>query len=215
MLDPRFDAALYTVAEAGRHLDIAPSTLRYWIDEKRLVRSIPAQTRGEPTIPFYGLAEISFIRKLRDARLSLRAVTEGVQALQDDLGRDWLMRDGMAHNGRDILVKLADSDEEWQRARDNQAGISGVIDLGLEMIKFDDVGLPYRVTLPTYEGADVIIDPRFAFGQPVVESRGVRVEDIAQLFFAGEPISVVSDEFGVSPEVVEAIVRVRGRPRAA
>jgi uncharacterized protein (DUF433 family)/DNA-binding transcriptional MerR regulator len=214
-MDPRFDVPLYTVAEAGRHLEIAPSTLRYWIDEKGIVLSVPARTRGEPTLPFYALAQISFVRQLRVAGLSLRAVTEGVEALQRDLGRDWLTVDRLAHDGEDILVRLAESDDEWLRARDGQVGIQGVIAVGLAPIKFDGSGLPQRVTLAAYHGAQVIVDPRFAFGQPVVESRGVRVEDIAQLFFAGEPVSVVSDEFGVDREIVEAIIRVYGRPRAA
>ena len=38
LVDQRFEVPLYTVAEAARHLDIAPSTIRYWIDEKRIIR---------------------------------------------------------------------------------------------------------------------------------------------------------------------------------
>lgn len=214
-VDPRFDLPLYTVHEAARHLDIAPSTLRYWINEKGIVQALRAESRGDATLPFIGLAEIQFIHGLRQARLSLRAVTEGVYALRKALGRDYLRQDRLAHDGQDILVRLADEDVEWTRARDTQSGIPGVMAFGLKFITFDAKGLPERVTLRRYEGADVIVDPRFAFGQPVVEGRGVRVEDIAQLFFAGEPIRVVSEEFGVSHEVVEAIVRNYGRPRAA
>jgi uncharacterized protein (DUF433 family) len=194
---------------------MASSTLRYWIHKKGIVRSIPAQVQGEATLPFVALAEIEFVSGLRRAGLTLRAVTEGVHALKQGLGKDYLIRDRLAHDGEDILVNLAADDPEWERARDRQTGIPGVIELGLKTIAFDAAGVPERVTLSTYAGADVIIDPRFAFGQPVVEGRGVRVEDIAQLFFAGEPISVVSGEFGVAATIVEAIVRVYGRPRAA
>ena len=87
--------------------------------------------------------------------------------------------------------------------------------IGLQGIAFDESGTPQRVTLQTFEGADIIVDPRFSFGQPVIEDRGVRVEDVAQLFFAGEPISVVGAEFGIPEKVVEAIVRNYGRPRVA
>lgn len=212
--DPRFDVPLYTVQEAARHLDLAPSTIRYWIDAKQIVRHIPAEVRGEPTLPFVAIAEIQFIHTLRDAGLSLRAVTEGVQALRRDLGPGYLQRDRLAHDGEDLLVQLADTDAEWTRARDSQAGIPGVIDMGLTWIGFDERGLPERVTLRQYKGADVIIDPRFAFGQPIVEERGVRVEDIAGMFFAGEDIEVVGEEFGVPLPVVQAVVRTYGR-RAA
>ncbi len=91
-MDQRFEVPLYTVAEAARHLDIAPSTIRYWIDEKRIIRSIQAAKRGEPTLPFAALAEIEFVQSMRRADLSLRAVTEGVLALQEALGPDFLRR---------------------------------------------------------------------------------------------------------------------------
>jgi uncharacterized protein (DUF433 family) len=213
--DPRFDVALYTVQEAARHLDLAPSTIRYWIADKGIVRHLPAETRGEPTLPFIAIAEIQFIHTLRDAGLSLRAVTEGVQALRRELGPGYLQKDRLAHDGRDLLVHLADTDEEWTRARDSQAGIPGVIDVGLTWIGFDATGVPERVRLQQYEGADVIIDPHFSFGQPVVAERGVRVEDIAGMFFAGDSFEVVGEEFGVPLSVVEAVVRTYGRPRAA
>ena len=140
---------------------------------------------------------------------------EGVEALRRELGPDYLKRERLAHDGEDILVRLADSDSEWTRARDEQAGIPGVVALGLQGIAFDKSGTPQRVTLQTFQGADIIVDPRFSFGQPVIEDRGVRVEDVAQLFFAGEPISVVGEEFGIPEKVVEAIVRSYGRPRVA
>jgi uncharacterized protein (DUF433 family) len=213
--DPRFDVALYGITEVARHLDLAPSTIRYWVYDKDAVLHIPARHRGEAVLPFVAIAQIEFIRSLRHAQLSLRAITDGVVVLREQLGRNWLQRDRLAHDGEDVLVRLADSDAEWTRARDAQAGIPGVIAIGLRAIEFDRAGEPERVLLRDYEGADVVIDPRFAFGQPVVASRGVRVEDIAQLFFAGEPIAVVAEEFGVDPGVVEAIVRVYGRPRAA
>ncbi|HRD61875.1 MAG TPA: DUF433 domain-containing protein [Nocardioides sp.] len=214
-MDPRFDVPLYTIQEAARHVDMAPSTIRYWVYKKRIVRYVPPRHQGEATLPFISLAEIQFIRGLRKSQLSLRAVTEGIEALREDLGENYLVRDRLAHDGTDILVRLAESDVEWTRARDAQAGIPGAVALGLQTITFDEAGQPERVTLTEYEGADVIIDPRFAFGQPIVESRGVRVEDIAQMFFAGESIEVVSEEFAVDATVVEAIVRVYGRPRVA
>lgn len=212
--DPRFDVPLYTVQEAARHVDVAPSTIRYWILEKGIVTHVRAETRGEPTLPFIAIAELQFIHSLRGAGLSLQAVTAGAQALRKTLGRNYLQADRLAHDGRDLLVRLGDKDAEWTRARDFQDGIPGVIALGLQAITFDSAGMPQRVRLTRYEGADVIIDPRFSFGQPVIEERGVRVADIADMFFAGEDIDIVGQEFGVSTQTVQAVVRAYGR-RAA
>ncbi len=89
-----------------------------------------------------------------------------------------------------------------------------MIETGLNHVQFDSDGRPGRVTLETFGGADVIVDPRLAFGQPIIEAQGVRVEDVADLFFAGESIGFVCDEFGVPHATVEAIVRAYGQ-RAA
>src|ERR1700754_4427467 len=77
-MDVGTDVPLYTVAEAARHLGLAPSTLRYWVSTKRLVRRLPPEAKGGATIPFVGLAEAQFIQGMRGAGLSLQAVTEGV-----------------------------------------------------------------------------------------------------------------------------------------
>lgn len=144
------------------------------------------------------------------------AVEEGVTALRKQLGPGWLQRDRLAHDGADILRNLADRDNpEWIRARDAQAGIPGYIEVGLEHIEFDIDGIPGRVRLAKCAGAEVIIDPRFGFGQPILDEQGVRVQDVAGLFLADDSIAVVSEEFGVAEPVVESIVRSYARRRAA
>lgn len=212
--DIRFDVPLYTVQEAALHVGVAPSTLRYWIDPKGLVKVLPAP-RGHACVPFIGLAEVQFIHGLRASGLTLRAVEEGVEALRDELGADYLRRDTLAHDGRDILVRLAKNNQAWTRARDGQAGIEGVVELGLQHIDFDSMGVPQRLTLRGYGDADIISDVRFAFGQPIVAARGVRVEDLLQLFYAGESIEVVGEEYGVDPLIVQSIVRAAGSRRRA
>lgn len=214
--DVRLDVPLYTLIEVAEYVGMAQSTLRYWVHEKGIVRSLPRERRGDAYLPFMAVAEAEFTQNMRRSGLTLSAVVEGVAALRDKLGPGWLQRDRLAHDGADILMNLARSgDEEWTRARDAQAGIPGFIDVGLKFIEFDEDGIPGRVRLTQYVGADVIIDPRFGFGQPILDDEGVRVADVAELFLAGDSISVVSEEFGVAESVVESIVRSYARRRAA
>jgi uncharacterized protein (DUF433 family) len=74
---------------------------------------------------------------------------------------------------------------------------------------------PLRLTLKAYQGADVIIDPRFAFGQPVLKHEKIRVEDILDAIWAGESYLTIAGEFGVTPDAVEAVIRSATRRRAA
>lgn len=215
-VDVRVDVPLYTLAEVAEYVEMPESTLRYWVLKKGIVRSLPRKRRGDAYLPFMAVAEAQFTHGMRRAGLRLSAVEEGVTALRKQLGPAWLQRDRLAHDGADILRNLADrGNPEWIRARDAQAGIPGYIEVGLEHIEFDSDGIPGRVRLGRYAGAEVIIDPRFGFGQPILEEQGVRVQDVAELFLAGDSIAVVSQEFGVAAPVVESIVRSYARRRAA
>jgi uncharacterized protein (DUF433 family) len=65
-----------------------------------------------------------------------------------------------------------------------------------------------------YRTAEVVADPDLGFGQPVFARGGARVEDVLSMFKAGEPLEVVSEEFGVSLPELEDAVRVALQPAA-
>ena len=101
----------------------------------------------------------------------------------------------------------------WERARDGQRVIDEIIGDYLRFVIWPPGGdeYPNRLRLRTYEGADVIIDPRFGFGQPILERSKIKVEDILDAFRSGEGNRVIADEFGIETEEVEAIIRARLR----
>ena len=53
----------------------------------------------------------------------------------------------------------------------------------------------------------VVIDPRIAFGRPVIDGTGIPVEDIAERFLAGESAEALAKDFRVEQEMVEEAVR--------
>ena len=205
--DTRFSIPLYTVGLAAFHLSMAPGTLRQWISKADLLTTVPGRGR-EPRLPFMGLVEAQVYHELRKAGLSMQAITTGMLAVRRELGGRMLMRGVLAHDGRDILMNLATGgDPEWERARDKQGGLPKIIDLGLKPIIYIDDDLPGRVRLTAYGETFVVADPNFAFGQPIVESSRTRVEDILSMFKAGEKVTTVAEEMGVSRDDVESIVR--------
>jgi len=113
---------------------------------------------------------------------------------------------------------MAQSHDEpqWTRAVDGQAAINEVIERYLKFVSWSKKDpYPKRLKLKTYRGADVIIDPRFAFGQPVLERQKIRVQDILDAFWAGESSHTVAVEFGVKVDEVEAVIRSATRRWAA
>lgn len=154
---------------------------------------------------------------LRKAGLPLRAIREANDRLQQDLQMDHpLVSKQLTHDGRDILRPLEDS---WERAGDRQKGIPEVIELGLrDVVSWTEDNYPRRLRLETFEGCEVVVHPRFAFGQPIHWDTGVRVEDIIDSIEAGDPLDVVVKEYGVPPsDVRSSIARfemLRGRKAA-
>jgi uncharacterized protein (DUF433 family) len=206
-VDARFTVPLYSAALAASHLDLSASTLNRWMGQDALLTVLPGSGR-DPRLPFIGLVEAQFYRELRRAGLSLQAIRSGMKVVRQELGNRMLVRGIIAHDGRDILMNLAArGDTEWVRARDHQGGLPQIIDIGLKPISWGEDDLPARVRLTAYGDTPVIADPRYAFGQPIVESSGARVEDILALFKAGEALATVAAEMGVANEDVEAIVR--------
>jgi len=184
-----------------------PSTLQNWSVKSGLLTTVPGQGR-QPRLPFIGLVEAQLYRELQMAGLSMQAITTGMSAVRNELGPRMLQRGVLAHDGREILMNLATSgDPHWERARDRQGGLPKIIDIGLQPIIYTDDDLPGRVRLTAYGQTRVVADPNFAFGQPFVESSRTRVEDILNMFKAGENVLTVAEEMGVSSEDVESIVR--------
>ena len=222
--DARFSVPLFTIEEGSRHLGIAASTLRDWTQRMAgpapLVHRVVPSTPRAASLPFIGAVEAHMLRGFRELGLTPGELRTAVTRLRRDTGDEYaLATKDVATDGVSLLVNMAESQAEaaqWVRARDGQRAITEVIERYLKYVTWRSPDrYPLRLTLKAYQGADVIIDPRFAFGQPVLEREKIRVEDILDAFWAGESYTTIAGEFGVSPDAVEAVIRSATRRRAA
>lgn len=222
--DARFSVPLFTIDEGARHLGMAASTLRDWT--RRMAGSAPLVHRVRPatpraaSLPFIGAVEAHMLRGFREIGLTPGELRTAVARLRQDTGDEYaLATQKVATDGVSLLVNMAESladVAQWVRARDRQGAIAEVIGQYLKFVTWRSPDrYPLRLALNAYQGADVIIDPRFAFGQPVLEREKIRVEDILGAFWAGESYKTIACEFGVSPDAVEAVIRSATRRRAA
>jgi uncharacterized protein (DUF433 family) len=222
--DARFNVPLFTIDEGARHLGMAASTLR---DGTRrmagpapLVHRVRPSTPRAASLPFIGAVEAHMLRGFRELGLTPGELRSAVARLRQDTGDEYaLATRKVATDGVSLLVNMAESladAPQWVRARDGQGAIAEIIGQYLKFVTWKSPDrYPLRLTLKAYQGADVIIDPRFAFGQPVLEREKIRVEDILDAFWAGESYKTIAGEFGVSPHAVEAVIRSATRRRAA
>lgn len=203
-----YEMPLVNTSDAARYLAVAPETLRNW-RRTGLVHSLEAERKGWPNLPFVGVVEAFVLERLREMGIPMARIKEAAMGIREKLNDQYgLARPGLGVHGRDILVSVADG---LYRGADLQQAATETVQDFQEIITWsgDD---PQRLKL-TNLGADVILDPRFGWGRPVVESNKVPVEAILGLWRAGESLETVADEFGMTAADVEELARAESRSR--
>lgn len=224
--DLRFEAPLYTVAEAARFLGVPTSTLATWakgyvrrppgraeVSGAPIVTSVEAP-RNFPVIPFVGLAEGMVLAAFRRAGVSLQHIREGVAILEKEIGVEHALASRrLFSDGAVILFDYADVEDEGELAGltevvRRQRVFAPVVREYLKRIAYAPDGWATRLTSPATERPIVIADPARAFGQPIFIHGASRVEDVLDRWKAGDPLAEVAEDFGVPFEDVEDVLRV-------
>lgn len=214
----RFTDPLYTRAEAARFLGVKHTTLSRW------ARDIPFVTamEGDPnraSIPFIGLAEAYTLHAFRALGVPLQRIRPALERLREEVGLDHALASQKLYtDGAEVLYEYGQESGDGAVAslvvvRQQQPVFRDVVAGYLKKITYDQ-GYAQRLPLTGYAGADVYVDPRLSFGQPVFATGGVRVADALDLFRAGEPMETVSQEYGVPLEDLEAVLRASLVPAA-
>jgi len=91
--------------------------------------------------------------------------------------------------------------------RSGQRVFSEVIGDYLQRITYGSDGYASMIRLPGYKQAEVIADPKRAFGQPIFSHGAARVSDVLERFWSGDDIESLSQEFGVPTADIEDVLR--------
>jgi uncharacterized protein (DUF433 family) len=209
----KFSDPLLTPHDVARHLLIPPGTVYAWLNEnvggEPLVHAVRTAKRGWPSVPFIAVIEAYVLRSLRDLGLTKKKIRAAAADVRKEFETPYgLATKRIATDGIDIFVHYADDD--IVRVGDNQRPIREVISNYLEYIKWDKAdSFPARLRLSQYpDVAPVIIDPRFGWGAPVLESTKVPVDAVVDLWLAGESLEDVAYEYDMTRKQVEAICRI-------
>lgn len=206
-----YTTPLLTAREAARHLRMPESTLDAWIasstEHSPLIHAVTPERRGWPRLPFIAIIEAFVLRSLRDLNVPLGEIRMAADVVRRELRDEYALASRrIATDGVALFVELADA--SLLHVRGNQFTLREVVNDYLRFITWDEDGLPARLRLRQYpETASVIIDPRFGWGAPVLEASKVPVDAMLELWRAGEPMTVVAEEFELSPSIVEDVLR--------
>jgi uncharacterized protein (DUF433 family) len=237
----RFATLLYGIGEAAGYLAIPPSTLTTWaygyerrramagagaggLHAEPIITAVRPARRDGPAIPFIGLAEAYALAAFRSAGVPMQRIRPAVDVLARELGLEHALASQRLYtDGAEVLYDYAEhagdtpegeSARELVVVRNNQRVFNEVVDLYLRRIDFGPDGYAQLIRLPQYKVAEVTVDPDHAFGRPRFTHGGASVDNVIDLFRAGEPVDSVAEEFGLTRYEVEDAIRVVTRAAA-
>lgn len=233
----RFATLLYGIGEAAAYLSVPSSTLSSWaygyqrhVHGGGTTRTLPVITairpanKDEAAMPFIGLAEAYALAGFRKAGVPMQRIRPAIDALASELGLEHALASRRLYtDGAEILYDYArhaggspegDSARELVVVRNGQRVFTEVVDQYLSRVDFASDGYAQLIRLPQYRVAEVTVDPNHAFGRPRLARGGAEVDDVMDLFLAGEPVDSVAAEFGLSRAEVEDVLRAAARPAA-
>jgi uncharacterized protein (DUF433 family)/DNA-binding transcriptional MerR regulator len=218
---------IYYPAEAARLLGVSASTLRRWVngytywlagaDSPRRRRQGPVIESDLPilgaarALSFLELMELRVVIALRKRGLSLQQIRGAAALARRVLDRSHpFASHGVFTDDKRIFTTVFPGEElreiiELRKHRHAQIIIGQVLAPFLQEVEFDpSTGFAHR-WWPRGRSVPVVLDPRIAFGSPVIEGTGIRTSVIARM--AGRSgASEVADAYDVSKRGVQAAV---------
>lgn len=190
-----------------------------------IISYLPTTHVKEPTIPFVGLAEAMVLAAVRRSGVPMQRIRPALdELLQRSIGVDHALASQRLYtDGAELMFDFAeerpDSEEgllvrQLVVVRSGQRVFTEVVEAYLRRIEYGDDGYASLIHVPAYERAEVVADPTRAFGAPIFERGGARVDDVLQRFWVGESLDELSEEFGVPADQLEDVVRVASRQAA-
>jgi uncharacterized protein (DUF433 family) len=214
----------YTLAEASRYLKLPVATLRSWV----VGRSYPTASgpgRFQPlihpprripsTLSFSNLIEAHVLRALRtDHGVSVKDVRRALRYAEEALGVERLLlrSELRTEGGRLFLDRYR---ELINLSASGQLAMRRVFEQHLDRVEWKTPGDPTRLyPFPASEtltpDRPIVIDPRIAFGRPIVVRRGVSTNVIAERIDAGETVEALAADYDLAPtEIEEAVLYER------
>ncbi len=230
----KFATPLYSLTEASRYLGVSDSTFRAWakgytrrsmdrneVRGEAIVTRISGQPKGSASIPFVGLAEGLVLAGIRKSGVPLQRIRPAIDRLKAEFGLDHVLASKQLYtDGAEVLYDFGQDIDEEEAVlrlvvvRKGQYVFTDIVQQYLQRIDFAPDGYARLIRLPSYERAEVVASPHRGFGQPVFARGGARVEDALSMFWAGESLATVAEEYGVPEDQLEDALRVASRGAA-
>lgn len=216
----RRDEPAYGLAEAARYLKVPAATLRSWVAGRpypttkgsgQFAPLIHPPKKAPPTLSFWNLIEAHVLRSLRTEHgVSIKAVREALLFAQRQLRIERLLlsKQLCTDAGRVFLDRYG---ELIELTASGQLALRRMFENHLKRVDWDEWQFPIRL-YPFISGEDtsaakpIAIDPKIAFGRPIIVRVGVSTSTIAERIDVGETVDALAADYDLTPQEVEEAV---------
>ncbi|MBX6329998.1 MAG: DUF433 domain-containing protein [Pseudolabrys sp.] len=214
------DAPAYTIPEAARYVRLPVATLRSWVLGRHYPTAegkaefpplIRPASRQPLWLSFSNLIEAHVLRSLRTEHgVPVKALRSALAYAEKTLGIDRLLlrQELRTDAGKVFLDRYG---ELIDLTASGQLAMRRLFEEHLKRIEWDSSHFPVRLypfpsaAAPSGE-RPIVIDPRVAFGRPVVASRGIATSTIAERVDAGEKVADIAADYDLAQSEVEQAV---------
>ncbi len=209
----------YSLAEAARYLKVARATLRSWVVGRPYKRAdgvghfrplIHPPSHQPPVLSFWNLIEAHVLRSLRTEHgVSIKALREAVAYAEKSLNVERLLlsKELRTEAGRVFLERYG---ELLELSASGQLAMRRLFDEHLKRVEWDERQFPIRlypfVSSEMVSDKPIAIDPAVAFGRPIVLRAGISTATIADRIDAGERVSELAADYGLTETEIEQAV---------
>jgi uncharacterized protein (DUF433 family) len=220
----------YPFVEAAHYLNVPLSTLRAWClgqgyredgKTRRFQPLIRLDGKDRRALSFLNLVEAHVLAAIRrqhhvplpKVRQALSYVSKKLN-IQRPLAESEFQTDGI-----DLFLDKLGSLINVTQA--GQTEMAEILHDHLKRIDRDAKGVPVRLFLFTRKDdrrdhpSPVVVDPRIAFGRPVLAGRSVPTAVLADRFKAGDSLNQLAEDYETSPQDIEEALRCELERKAA
>lgn len=212
----------YAFVEAANYLNLPASTLSAWFrgqtykhngEIRRFQPLIRLDGKPGEGLSFLNLVEAHVLAAIRrEHRIPLQKVRRSLEYVERELGIERPLTNARFEtDGVNLLVR--ELEKLINVSQEGQLEIEPVIRGFLKRIKRDPAGVPIKLypftrkAVSADEREPVEIDPRAAFGRPVLAGSGVPTAVLADRFKAGDSLAGLAQDYDTSMQVIEEAIR--------
>ena len=215
----RLYVPFYGIGEAARYAGTSPQTAARWHNAGNTAVFPRRASRAD--LSYLQLVELAVVAAMRSEGVKLKDIRSARDYMAQKFGSEFPFAEyRFKTEGHRVLMELREHDRSIGRDFDK----SIIADAGGQLawdamladkfaeFDYEGEGLAIRWHVAGRE-SPVVIDPRVAFGAPLVS--GVPTWVLKGRWTAGESVTEITEDFGVSEEETQAALRFEGVDLAA